>query len=936
MRTILIIVSVCVLGGCSLGKELHRDAEPTALTPEQIEALRREPVVFQKDAVVKEYEAYLKRYGGVDPSLTSRALKRLGDLYLETANQRFNNEMEAYEIHPEGPPPLVDYTKAIETYEMLLRSSPEYSANDQTLYALSRAYAESGQSDRAAALLERIQKEYPDSRHRQEASFRLGEYYFDHGRYGEAAEAYRRSLSLQDPFFIDKAQYKLGWTFFNMKDYPKAIDNFLQLVNSKVTSEENIPTESGSLVWEAMTYVATSFRILGGPVPLSDYFQERGSRPYEPELYLMIGNQYISQEDPESAVKTFGTFIRQHPLHPMAPIFSSYIIETYEKQKESGPADDERIRLVRNYASGGKWYRANDDAARARARPIVKATMYRLALSTHARAKELKTDEGYRTAAGWYEQFLREYPEEPESPEAHILLAETLFELKDFSRAGGEYATAAFGYPSKGPDSKAAFNAIVAYEKAGTKRGERQVVALASQYATAFPKDPKTPALLLKAGEIQFEQKQYDDAIATLQKSLRYNPRQEGADTARKLIANSLMQEGRYEDARQAYRRALASLPTSDVKNRREMTDLLAAAVYKQGESRRSEDRTEEAAKLFEAVAAEAPGSGLAPQALSEAATLREGMNQTPEAIADYRSLIGLKPESDLAAKAFVRLGGLYEKDGDWTRSADAYASASRVIPDQNAVPQLLMTAGLYYEKGGRWDEAYDALDAFTKRYPENPDAAEALYEMGRARQKENRDRDALPIYEKVIEKYPETRFAAESRFEKGEAAFRNLKAIQLKEPLDKSLTKKTRAMEKAVTLYMEVIETRYSNVVTASAYRLGEIFEDFKSSLLSAAAPRNLTEEEREEYRFQLEEKAFPFEEKAVEAYASNVRRIQNQSTPYNDWVKKSYERLAELRPALFRRPERAERIVTGMDQDMRTTRNPEEPENQIVRAER
>jgi tetratricopeptide (TPR) repeat protein len=935
MRTISILLGLCLLGGCSLGKGAQRTGAPPALTADQIQAMREEPVVARKDAVLKEYESFLKHYGRVDPSLTSQALKRMGDLYLEASNRDFIHEMERYERHPDGPPPLVDYQKAIDTYEKLLRSFPDYPGNDQTLYALSRAYAESGDTDRAAGLLERILKEYPESRHRQEVWFRLGEYYFDRGRYGEAAEAYSESLALKDPFFIDKAQYKLGWTYFNMKDYSHAIDTFLLLVDAKVAAEGKVSTEQGSLVWESMTYLATSFRILGGAAPLSAYFDEKGARTYEPELYLMLGNQYISGEDSDSAIDTFNTFVKRHPLHPMAPIFTSYVIEAYEKEKKPAPADEVRIRLVRDYASGGQWYRVNDDAARSRARPIVKATMYRLALSSHARAKELKTDEGYRTAAGWYEQFLREYPDEPESAEAHLLLAETLFELKDFSRAGAEYATAAYGYPSKGPDSKAAYNAIVAYEKAGTRRGKRQVVALASQYATAFPKDPKAPALLLKAGEIQFEQKQYDDAIGTLEKSLRYNPKQEGADTARKLIANSLMQEGRYEDARQAYRRALASLPASDVKNRREMTDLLAAAVYKQGEARRAEDRTEEAAKLFEAVALEAPESGLAPQALYEAATLREGMHQNPEAIADFRKLTRLKPEPDLAAKAFVQLGGLYEKGGEWAQSADAYASASRVIPDQNAVPQLLMTAGLYFEKGGRWDEAYDALDAFAQRFPDNPDAAEALYEMARVRRNQDRDRDALAIYDKIIQKYPETQFAAESRFEKGEEAFRELKAIRLQEPLDRTLKEKMRAMEKAVALYTEAIATRHSDVVTGSSYRLGEIFEDFKASLLAAPLPRKLTEEEREEYRFQLEEKAFPFEEKAVEAYSSNVRRIQKQSIPYNEWVKKSYERLAELRPALYRRPERAERIVTDFDYDMRAKDIPGVPQDRLVRAE-
>jgi len=936
MKTFRIVVCLCLLGGCTAANQHRRSGEAGVLTAQQIEHLRQQQLTFQKDAVVKEYEAFLSRYGRVDPSLTSRALKRLGDLYLESANQKYVHDMETYEVRPDGPPPLVDYKKAIETYERLLRSSPDYPGNDQTLYALSRAYAESGQTDRAAELLERLLKEYPDSRQRQEASFRLGEYYFDRARYGEAAEAYQQSLELKDPFFIDKAQYKLGWTYFNMENYPRAIDSFLRLVNSKTVSEGNRPTEQGSLLWEAMTYVATSFRILGGAAPLSDYFQKNGPRPYESELYLMVANQYVSAGSPQSAIETFDAFIQKHPRHPMAPIFSSYVIETYEKQKQPARADEARIRLVKNYASVSPWYRANDDAARARSKPIVKATLYRLALSSHTRAKELKSEESYREAAGWYDQFLDEYPDEAEAAEVHLLLAETLFELKDYSRAGAEYTAAAYGYPAKGLKANAAYDAVVAYEKTGTREGERKVIELAGRYAAAFPKDPKTPALLLKSGEILFSEKDYDEAIHALEASLAAGPKPAEADTARKLIANSLMQTGRYEKAQRAYRRALDSLSTSDPESRREMTDLLAAAIYKQGEARQRENRTEEAARLYEAVAVEAPASGLATPALFEAATLREGMNQTREAAAAYRNLIRLNSDPALSGKAMVQLGALYEKEGSWGPAADAYVSAARVTPDQEAVPRLLFTAGLYYEKEARWDKTYDTLSGFTERFPDSPDAPEALYEMARARQNQDRHKDALPIYDKVIRKFPDTRYAAQSRFEKGEEAFRELKGIRLREPLEKSLKKKTRAMERAVTLYTEAIESRYADVVTASSFRLGEIFEDFKSSLLSASIPRHLTEKEREEYRFQIEEKAFPFEERAVEAYSSNVRRVQNQNSPYNEWIKKSYERLAELRPSLFRRPERSERIVTGIDQDGRAARKGEEAPDRIVRAER
>lgn len=934
MKKITVVICLFMLGACSLGKNARRDDVPPALTAGEIEALRLQPWAAPKENVIKDYEDFLKRYDRVDPDLESHALQRLGDLYFETANRRFLEAMAAYENHPEGPPPLVDYGKAIETYQTLLRSSPGFRQKDRVLYALSRAYAETGDIDRAVETLERLLKDYPESPHRQEASFRLGEYYFDRRQYEQAATAYDRSLALKDPFFLDKARYKLGWTYFNMKDYPRAIDHFLRLVDQKATPEGDLPSDQGSLVWEAMTYVATSFRVLGGAVPLSAYLQAKGSVPYERDLYLMIGNQYMSDGDPGAAIETYRMFVRRHPLHPMAPLFSSYIMEVYEKQKERSRAEEVRIRLVRDYASKSPWSRANDDAGRSRARPIVKAALYQLALSSHSRAQETRSDDDYRRASDWYRQFLSEFPREKESPGVHLFLAETLFALKEYSEAGAQYESAAYGFPEDGLNAKAGYDAVVAYGKLETRDGDRKVIDLSKRFAAAFPKDPKSPALLLKSGEILFEAGRYDEVLPLLEGSLARYPEQNGSATARKLIAHSYMRTGNLEQAGLAYRRALDVVPPSDTKSRRELTDLLASVIYKQGENRKRENRLEDSARLFEQVVNEAPRGELAPTALFEAARLYEEMNQTQKAIATYRRLVLLKPNPALSGQARVQLGLLYEKKGEWIQAADAYTAAAPLVQDESLVSHLLFTAGLYYEKGGRWDGTYDAFRTFTRRFPQDPAAPEALFKMARVRQKQKKVKESLNLFEQVVRNYPESPYAGEALFLEGEQAWKQLKAVRLIEPLEKNLKKKTRAMEKAITLYRKAIETRFADVVTASTFRLGEIFEDFKSSLLNSEPPRSLTKEEREEYRFLLEEKAFPFEEKAIEAYSTNVRRVRTQNGPYDEWARKSYERLAELKPVLFKRPERAERIIHPVDEGDFRTQIPEDPRGRLAKA--
>ncbi|MEK7850520.1 MAG: hypothetical protein AAB275_01435, partial [Deltaproteobacteria bacterium] len=77
---------------------------------------------------------------------------------------------------------------------------------------------------------------------------------------------------------------------------------------------------------------------------------------------------------------------------------------------------------------------------------------------------------------------------------------------------------------------------------------------------------------------------------------------------------------------------------------------------------------------------------------------------------------------------------------------------------------------------------------------------------------------------------------------------------------------------------------------------------ENFRDSLLEAERPGNLTDEEMKEYTFLLEERAYPYEEQAVNAYEKSLAAGREQMAG-NEWMEKSLERLVFLRPALYKK---------------------------------
>ena len=93
------------------------------------------------------------------------------------------------------------------------------------------------------------------------------------------------------------------------------------------------------------------------------------------------------------------------------------------------------------------------------------------------------------------------------------------------------------------------------------------------------------------------------------------------------------------------------------------------------------------------------------------------------------------------------------------------------------------------------------------------------------------------------------------------------------------------------------------------SEFRIGEIYQDFGKALMASERPRNLNEEELEQYDILLEEQAYPFEEKAIEIHEANAQRTADGL--YDTWVRKSLAELAELMPVRYAKQEKGEDFV-------------------------
>src|SRR5262245_2348383 len=172
---------------------------------------------------------------------------------------------------PDGP------LQAIELYDQILATYPNYPHNDQVLYQKARAFDELGRVDEAIEVIEHLIAEYPASRHLDEVQFRRGEYFFTRKKFLDAEKAYS-AITAMGPSseYYELALYKLGWTFYKQDLLEEALHEYFALLDFKVSTgydfDQKSDEDTERRIADTYRVISLSFSGLGGPKSVGEYF----------------------------------------------------------------------------------------------------------------------------------------------------------------------------------------------------------------------------------------------------------------------------------------------------------------------------------------------------------------------------------------------------------------------------------------------------------------------------------------------------------------------------------------------------------------------------------------------------------------------------------------------------------------------------------------
>jgi len=901
-----------------------------------------------------------------DPERRAKTLRRMADLALTSATEQemgseddsdleqkvdkvvYDNTMEQVNTTPDNERKLalldlagtmapsladhdVDYDTAISLYQELLNSTNDPGQRAEAYYLLSKAYAMDGNLEQAQTSLDALVSQYPNSEWALESQFRRGEMLFSDGDYEYAEQAYADVIKRgTDNEFYNQALYKRGWSHYKLGDYELAQASFFTLLDNLNGRSELADDTSmeNKLFTDTQRVVSLAFSNLDGPDSVRNWFARNGNRDYEPAIYRSLGQVYLGQERFRDAAEAFDMFVQVYPDSTLAPEFSSLQIEAYQKGSFPTLVLPAKEKFIQHYGINSDYWGRHPDI-REQYVSLLKGHILDLAEYHHVLAQQSGKPADYREPARWYQEYLNTPPASEDQGKVNHRYAEVLYAAEDYATAISEFERTAYQYPDYEKGGDAAFNALVAYQKIldGNPDAEQEnawrkkKIASAQQYGQRFPAHPEVPNVLHDTAEDQLALGDVEGAVKTAGILVNRQP-PPSAELMRygwATIANGEFDLGRFKVAEMAYGKLLDMQMSPE--QRSLYREKLAVSIYRQAEQQQEQGNLDIAAATFLRVGQTVPEAAVRKNAEFDAATLFINQGRSTAAIPVLEAFRERYPDDPLTDTIPDKLAIAYEKEGNYTAAAGELQliAANYKSDDPELSRQALWKAAEMQDRAEQPQASIALYQQYLQEWPQPYDfRSEAQFRLVELNRKTGNSERETYWLQQLVTSYREAGneandrvawLAAYASFTLAEPNFQEFKRISLSQPLKTSLAAKTDVMKKALADYQAVADIGVAEYATAANYKIGEMYRVLARDLIASERPKGLDELELEEYTMLLEDKAFPYEDQAIDILIANTNLVTDDI--YDQWVKKSFGALAELIPGRYAKFEQVESYV-------------------------
>jgi tetratricopeptide (TPR) repeat protein len=286
-------------------------------------------------------------------------------------------------------------------------------------------------------------------------------------------------------------------------------------------------------------------------------------------------------------------------------------------------------------------------------------------------------------------------------------------------------------------------------------------------------------------------------------------------------------------------------------------------------------------------------------------------------------------PKNKLQLEATKQIAYAYRQNGELLHAASEYDRIASGSSDPALRSEALLDAGDLYAQSSARDRALDAYNRYVKQFPKPVETAVEtrfkMAEMYKAAHDETLYHEQL---EEIVtadagagsERTARTRtLAARSALVLAEQLYQDFVVVKLRQPFETSLQEKKQRMDATVAAMGRLMDYGIDEVTAAATYYMAETYGNFSRSLLESERPNDLKPEDLEEFKNNLDEAAFPFEEKAIQVHEKNLQFLQHGV--FDSWTEKSLTRLTELMPGRYAKHEKSSGFLDSLDSPAQAT---------------
>lgn len=872
-----------------------------------------------EEEIMKAYTDYLNS-ASVDDSSRVNALNRLAELEYTYSNRLLKDRDIEAELSDqiEDKLYLARLDKTIQLLSTSLKDYPAAKNNDVIMYQLAKAYDQKGDHQESIDTLNMLVDKHPKSPYYMEAQFRIAEDAFSVQDYSTAEYAYTEVIvAPQNDIFYEKSLFKRGWSRFKQDLYKDAIDDYLDaIVWHKFGEFEKLGKSEREQFNEYFRAVGLAFSYMGGAQSINEYFNRQRNFTYIYYTYSTLSDIYFKQQRFTDAVVVHNQFIKNYPQSENIPYSYLRIIEIW---KNSGFKNKIYSAIENFYVkynpSSQYWIDQNENS---RVNRVIRRSLkkYIVLMSSffHNKFQQSRSEKDFKATKSWYQRYLKHYSAYAQNDNIYFLFAELLAQKKDLQNAFKYYQLAAFENDLI-VHKEAAYASILTSDTLHKKFPQQKIylrkhIDYALKYSQEFPHEKRSQKLIIHAAELAFQAGEYKNTIELADIKFSSQPLDSDIYLAN-LKIESYFNLDEFEEAESLFGVLLKSSKTSS-KKKSEIANKLALSIYRQGEKAIEKDQLPQAIKHYSRISTQVPKTDIAATGLYDAIALNIQQQHWQDSISEILRFQQLYPRHKLQTDVSKKLSLAYLKSNQGIKAAREFEKISRTEKDSAIKSAALWQAAELYQQKNKLQEAtrsyQEYVKTYQKPYTQRLEGMHRLSELSlqtgskkQSSQWQSRitklDKKALNNVKTERSKYIVTlAYLGLARVQQ-----QRFNRLRLSLPLKKSLKIKSQAMQSAVRLYSKASQYKDYDATTEATYSIATLYKDFSRALLESDRPKNLSDEELDQYEILLEDRAFPFEDKSIEFYEINLARIQQGH--FNDWIAKSKEKLIEIFPTRYNR---------------------------------